>query len=97
MPLIEIDNYKQVYTDFLKYVITKIDFNKIYSVFIWWLMYTYDDYNKIIKKQPYLDILYKLQKDKDWFYRENPEVRKWFYDLFWELIWKKCNICLDKI
>jgi len=95
MPLLEVENYQKIYRDFLEYVIKRIDFSKIYSVFIWWLMYTYNDYNKILQKQPYLDILYTLQKNKDWFYKENFFVREWFYNLFWELLWNKCNICLD--
>ena len=97
LPLIEIENYKEVYSNFLKYVTKKIDFQKVYSVFVWWLLYTKQDYNNMIKRYPLLDIFYKLEDSKDWFYRENEKVRAWFYDLFDSLIKeKKCNRCLDK-
>lgn len=96
-PLLEIDNYKEIYTKFLEYILPKIDFKKNNSIFIWGLMYTYDDYNKMLQKNPYLDLLYKLKKDKDLFYREDIEVRKWFYQIFDEkLNWFECSRCLDR-
>ncbi len=96
-PLLEIDNYKEIYTRFLDYIVPKIKFDKVNSIFVWWLMYTYDDYNKMLQKNPYLDLLYKLKKDKDLFYRENDEVRKWFYQIFDEkLKWYNCSRCLDR-
>jgi len=96
LPLLEVENYKEIYEKFLREIVKKIDFSKIYSVFIGWLLYTESDYNKILKKEPYLDILYKLEKSNDGFVRENREVRNFFYKLFDELIKeKKCNRCLD--
>lgn len=98
LPLLEVDNYKEIYKDFLEYVVQKIDFSKIYSVFIWGLLYTQKDYNKILQKEPFLDLLYKLESSKDWFVREKKEVRDYFYKLFEEYITsQKCNICLDEI
>ncbi|MDD5769997.1 MAG: hypothetical protein PHE25_03445 [Candidatus Gracilibacteria bacterium] len=96
LPLLEIDNYKEVYEKFLDYVVLKIDFSKVYSVFIGGLLYTKEDYNKIIKKEPYLDLLYKLEDSRDGFVRENREVRDYFYKLFDEFLkGQKCNRCLD--
>lgn len=97
LPLLEVDNYKEIYSNFLDYIIKKIDFNKISSIFIWGLLYTKDDYNKILKKEPYLDLLYSLEDTNDWFVREKREVRDFFYRLFDEKITgKKCNRCLDE-
>lgn len=97
IPLLEINNYKEIYESFLNYIQTKIDFNLIYSVFIWGLLYTKEDYNKMLKKEPHLDLLYKLNKDfNDEFYREDKAVREYFYKLFDSIITeKKCNRCLD--
>lgn len=96
LPLLEVDNYKEIYKSFLEDLISKIDFDKIYSVFIGWLLYTKSDYKKILNKKPYLDLLYKLDDSKDWFYREKREVRDFFYNLFDEILEKnKCNRCLD--
>lgn len=96
LPLLEIENYKEIYEKFLIEVAKKIDFSKVYSVFIGWLLYTKEDYNKMLKKEPHLDILYKLEDSKDGFVRENREVRDYFYNLFDGLIKEqKCNRCLD--
>lgn len=97
LPLLEIENYKEIYEKFLKEVTKKIDFSKVYSVFIWWLLYTKEDYNKMLKKEPYLDVLYKLEDSKDGFVREKREVRDYFYNLFdWLIRDQKCNRCLDE-
>lgn len=96
LPLLEIENYQEIYKQFLEYVVSQIDFSKIYSVFIGGLLYTKDDYNKIIKKEPLLDLLYKLEDSRDGFMREKREVRDYFYNLFDTYITKQnCNRCLD--
>lgn len=97
LPLLEVENYKDIYKKFLEYIVWKIDFDKIYSVFVWWLLYTKQDYNKMLQKQPYLDILYNLEDSWDGFYRENIGVRDFFYNMFDSFIkQKKCNRCLEK-
>lgn len=97
LPLLEIENYREIYRQFLNQVVQKIDFSKISSVFIGWLLYTKEDYNKILKKEPYLDVLYKLEDTKDGFMREKREVRDFFYELFDSFIQdQKCNRCLDE-
>lgn len=96
IPLIEIKNYKSIYKNFLDYLIEHINFDDISSIFIWGLLYTQKDYNKMLKKEPHLDLLYNLHKDEDGFYRENREVRNIFYNLFDEILKNnKCNRCLD--
>ncbi|MDD3646263.1 MAG: hypothetical protein PHH06_02535 [Candidatus Gracilibacteria bacterium] len=97
LPLLEIDNYQEIYLSFLKYVRVKLDFTKIFSVYIGGLLYTHEDYNKMLKKEPYLDLLYRLEKVDDGFYRESRVVRDFFYKLFGDMIKEQeCNICLDK-
>ncbi len=96
IPLLEIENYQEIYTDFLKYITKKIDFSQISSVFIGGLLFTQKDYNTLLKKEPYFDLLYKLENSNDGFYRENEQVRDWFYALFDELLQEqKCNRCLE--
>ena len=51
IPLLEVKNYETIYRDFLLYVKEKIDFTKISSVFIGWLLYTKNDYNTMMKKR----------------------------------------------
>lgn len=97
LPLLEIDNYEEIYKEFLEYVIEKIDFDKISSVFIWWLLYTKQDYNKILQKMPTLDLLYDLKDSNDWYFREKNEVREYFYKLFDSLLsGKKCYRTLEQ-
>lgn len=96
IPLLEIENYKEIYSDFLKYVTQKIDFTRVSSVFMWGLLFTQKDYNTMLKKEPHFDLLYKLKNANDGFYREDEEVRDWFYALFDELLQEqKCNRCLE--
>ena len=96
MPLLEIPNYQQIYTDFLEHISKKIEFSQLYSVFIGWLLYTKQDYNRVFKKDPQLDILHTLSDSWDGYYRESPEVREYFYTLF-ESYMKNanCNRCLE--
>jgi len=82
LPLLETKNYQEIYTDFLEYISEKIDFSQINSIFLGGLMYTYEDYNKILQKEKTLDVLYKLEKNEDGFFRESREVRTWFYEIF---------------
>lgn len=50
----------------------------------------------MLKKEPHFDLLYKLKNANDGFYREDEEVRDWFYALFDELLQEqKCNRCLE--
>ncbi len=94
LPLLPVNNYKEIYWDFVKEIKSKIDMDKVSSTFVSGLLYTKSDYNNILKKYPKLDILYRLKED-DWvFIREKKEMRDYFYKLFRELD-KKCFICLD--
>jgi hypothetical protein len=52
MPLLPVEDYMNIYTDFLKYVITHIDMTQIYSSFAGGLLYTKSDYKKIARKEP---------------------------------------------
>lgn len=95
-PLLEIENYKKIYENFIEKVLFEVDFTKINSVFIGTLLYTYEDYNKMLKKVKDFDLLYKLHKEHDGYHRENKEVREWFYEIFHKKLWnKEYNICLD--
>ena len=95
LPLLPVKNYEEIYTKFVWEIKQKIDYWKISSTFVSWLLYTKSDYNTILKKYPKLDVLYRLKED-DWiFMREEKQVRDFFYSLF-ESLDKKCYICLDK-
>jgi spore photoproduct lyase len=95
LPLLPVKNYEKIYSDFVEYIKNKIDITKISSTFVSWLLYTKRDYNTMLKKYPKLDVLYKLQEEKDWFIREDKKVRDFFYNLFKSLD-EKCFICLDE-
>ena len=95
LPLLPVKDYKEIYYKFIKYIKSQIDIKKISSTFVSWLLYTKSDYNNMLKKYPKLDILYKLKEEKDWFIREDREMRDFFYNLFKSLD-EKCFICLDE-
>lgn len=94
LPLLPINNYTEIYSEFLDEIIQKIDISKISSIQIWWLIYTIDDYKNILKKQKNVDILYKLEENDDKFIRLNKDIRNNLYKLFEEKLWN-FNICLD--
>lgn len=94
LPLLPVNNYLAIYSTFLDYVITKIDLSKVNSIEIWGLLYTKEDYMKILKKDVWSDFLYRLD-DEDWeFIRSPREFRNNIYNLFFEKL-NKFNICLD--
>lgn len=94
IPLLLVNNYLEIYSEFLDFIISKIDLSRINSIEIWSLLYTIEDYNKIIKKEPNVDILYKLNEVQWDFIRSSRDFRDNIYGLFNEKL-GKFNICLD--
>jgi len=95
LPLLPVKNYKEIYSQFVQEIKSKIEIKKISSTFVSGLLFTKWDYNTMLKKYPKLDILYRLKEEKSWFIRESREMRDFFYKLFSELD-EKCFICLDE-
>ena len=95
LPLLPINNYLNVYWDFLDEVIKEIDLTKINSIQVWSLLYTIDDYKNILKKQKNVDILYKLDDCDGKFVRLSKDFRESLYELFRKKLWN-INICLDE-
>ena len=94
LPLLPVENYQQIYWEFIDYIKQKIPMDKISSTFASGLLYTKADYINILKKDPYFDIMYLLEENEDGFVREKKEIRDWFYNQFRQLD-KKCMVCLD--
>lgn len=95
LPLLPVKDYEIIYKDFVDYIKENIDIEKIHSSFASGLLYTKEDYNKILKKYPKLDILYKLKQESDNFARCDRQARDYFYRLFKDLD-KNCKICMDE-
>ena len=94
LPILPVKNYKELYSEFIKYVKENIDMSKIYSSFASGLLYTKKDYNKILQKYPELDILYMLELENWDFYRESKKFRTEVYEMFKRLD-KRCIFCLE--
>ena len=94
LPLLPVQNYKDIYKAFFVELSEQIKMDSIYSSFAAWLLFTRDDYKTMLKKFPTLDILHYLSLEDDNFYRESREVRDWFYKEI-KLIDKKCLLCLE--
>lgn len=94
LPILPVKNYKELYSEFIKYVEENIDMSKIYSSFASGLLYTKKDYNKILQKYPELDILYMLELENWDFYRESKKFRTEVYEMFKRLD-KRCIFCLE--
>ena len=84
LPLLPVEDFEQVYGDFLLYVKQKIDLSKVSSISIGSLLYTNEDYNNMLKKYPSFDMLYRLAKNDegDNFVRFDIVTRKKMYDVF---------------
>jgi len=94
MPLLPVDNFLSIYEQFLQDLSKKIDLSKIYSHFAWGLLFTKDDYKRMLIKEPKLDVLYRLHDAWDGFVREKDAIRQQFYDLFEKYI-PSCSVCMD--
>jgi len=94
LPLLPVQNYKDIYKLFFRELWEQINMNQIYSSFAAWLLFTREDYKVMLKKYPTLDILHYLDIESDDFYRESREVRDWFYKEV-KSIDKKCLLCLE--
>jgi spore photoproduct lyase len=94
LPLLPVKDYEEIYREFVKYIKKNIDIKKIHSSFASGLLYTKEDYNKILKKYQKLDILHRLKLEKDDFVRTDREARDFFYKIFkdWD---ENCMICMD--
>jgi len=96
IPLLPVENYMQIYTEFLEYVVNRIDMSQIYSSFAGGLLYTKSDYKKIARKEPWFQsVLDQLHDAGDGFYREQLQVRQNFYGLFKKYV-ENCFVCLDE-
>lgn len=81
LPLLPVENYLQIYHDFISYIKQKIDFNKVNSIFIWTIIYTKSDYNNLVKKWNFA-FEWKFQEYPDWFMRIEESVTQDFKNLF---------------
>ncbi len=95
LPLLPVDDFENIYKNFLEKIKKKINLKKINSIIVSWLLYTKDDYNKILKKFPRLDILYKLKEEENNFIKLDKNKRKNFYKLFKDFD-KKTIVCLEE-
>ena len=50
LPLLPVENYLEIYSDFISHVKKKIDFDRVNSIFIWSIIYTKSDYNNLVKR-----------------------------------------------
>lgn len=94
LPLLPVENYEQIYLEFVELLKNKIDIPKTYSSFASGLLFTKKDYNKILNKYKDLDILHMLELDNDGFYRESKKIRDNFYTMFKQLD-NRCILCLE--
>lgn len=94
LPLLPVENYEQIYLEFVELLKNKIDIQKTYSSFASGLLFTKKDYNKILNKYKDLDILHMLELDNDGFYRESKKIRDNFYTMFKQLD-NRCILCLE--
>lgn len=81
LPLLPVENYLPIYTEFITYVKEKIDINRINSIFIWSIIYTKSDYNNLVKKWNFT-FEWKFQEYPDGFMRIQEGITDNFKNLF---------------
>lgn len=94
IPLLPVNNYIQLYSSFLDDIKTSIDLEKVFTIEVWSLLYTHEDFKNIIKKVLDSDILFRLEHWDSEFIRTSLIFRKNIYWLFKQKLWKY-NLCLD--
>lgn len=99
LPLLPTNNAEEEYINLIKHIKDNINIDKLNTINIWWLMFTKKEYNKMLKKQPNLDILYKLEEKDKYFVRIDKNFRKNLYEIFYYHLWKhiknKNFVCMD--
>ena len=96
LPCLPVKNYEKIYSELVNYIKLNIPIEKVSSIFVSGLLYTKQDYKKMLKKMPNLDVLYFLEEEDEYFVRESRKARDFFYTLFRSLD-KNCFICLDSL
>ncbi len=91
MPLLPYWDYKNIYEEFLKYLLQKIETEKIYSMFAWTLLYpknwNFVDFDEnLIDEKNFLKWDYNAQ-----FLTLNKSIRQDFEDIFQKYL-PKCKI-----
>ncbi|MCF7835264.1 hypothetical protein K9M48_04465 [Candidatus Gracilibacteria bacterium] len=81
LPLLPVENYLQIYTDFISYIKEKVDFNKVNSIFIGSIIYTKSDYNNLLKRGNFA-FEGKFQECSDGFMRIEDRITQDFKNLF---------------
>lgn len=81
LPLLPVENYLEIYSDFISYVKKKIDFDRVNSIFIWSIIYTKSDYNNLVKRWNFI-FESKFQEHSDWFMRIQESITNDFKLLF---------------
>lgn len=95
MPLLPVPDYYTIYKKFLTDLSLRLDLDRLFSSFAWGLLFTKQDYKGMLRKEPDLDVLYRLSDDDGTFIREEKKVRETFYQLFQQYV-SDCHICLDQ-
>ena len=96
MPLMPIQNYEQIYIEFIETLKSSVDIRRLHSVFIGWLMFTKKDYRTMRKKWLLADMIDKVDDEGQDFVRLNQAYRLSFYQLFRKHFPRECEVCLDK-
>lgn len=81
LPLLPVENYLQIYSDFISYIKEKIDFKQVNSIFIWSIIYTKSDYNNLLKRWDF-SFTWKFQEHPDGFMKIQQSITQDFKDLF---------------
>ncbi|MCS6983041.1 MAG: hypothetical protein NZL83_02510 [Candidatus Absconditabacterales bacterium] len=96
MPLLPVPGYEEIYKEFMAYVAQEFSGYELFSVFFGGLLYTHEDYKRMLRKVGDVDVLHRLSRDADGMWREDRVVRERLADLV-QHYFPYCQICMDEI
>ena len=82
LPLLPIDNYQNIYSQFLSNLKEKIDFDKINSIFIASLIYNQWDFKEMKKKNPWSQLWDFVELNENWLVKLPDNVFQNFVQIF---------------
>lgn len=84
MPLLPVENYRDIYSRFLDYLGSCIDLHRLHSIFVGWFLLTKDDMKKMQAKNPTSRLFSRLTVEDGTLMRMAPEIREDMYRLMQE-------------
>lgn len=86
LPLLPVQDYQKIYTDFLEDLTQQIDFSRLHSIFLGPLLYTRADFAQMQKHYPTRDLRSYMEDAGDGFVRVKSDERQKLLQIFTHVV-----------